>query len=67
MNELNRLKSIIELLKDLLLCDIINDNILQNQKEFFDSIKSNADLEEDDLQRIVLNNIKIIEDKILNR
>jgi|TARA_R100000329_G_C7561775_1_gene198699 hypothetical protein len=67
MNELNRLKSIIELLKDLLLCDIINDDILQNQKEFFDSIQSNADLEEDDLQRIVLNNIKIIEDKILNR
>jgi len=67
MNELNRLKSIIELLKDFLLCDIINDDILQNQKEFFDSIKSNADLEEDDLQRIVLNNIKIIEDKILNR
>tara|TARA_R100001082_G_scaffold105974_1_gene78477 strand:+ start:167 stop:370 length:204 start_codon:yes stop_codon:yes gene_type:complete len=67
MNELDRLKSIIELLKDLLLCDIINDDILQNQKEFFDSIQSNADLEEDDLQRIVLNNIKIIEDKILNR
>ena len=67
MNELNRLKSIIELLKDLLLCDIINDDILQNQKEFFESIQSNADLEEDDLQRIVLNNIKIIEDKILNR
>ena len=67
MNELNRLKSIIELLKDLLLCDIINDDILQNQKEFFDNIQSNADLEEDDLQRIVLNNIKIIEDKILNR
>ena len=67
MNELNRLKSIIKLLKDLLLCDIINDDILQNQKEFFDNIQSNADLEEDDLQRIVLNNIKIIEDKILNR
>ena len=67
MNELNRLKSIIDLLKDLLLCDIINDDILQNQKEFFDSIKSNADLEEDDLQRIVLNNIKIIEDKIIKR
>ena len=67
MNELNRLKSIIDLLKDLLLCDIINDDILQNQKEFFDNIQSNADLEEDDLQRIVLNNIKIIENKILNR
>ena len=67
MNELNRLKSIVELLKDLLLCDIINDDILQNQKEFFDNIQSNADLEEDDLQRIVLNNIKIIENKILNR
>jgi len=67
MNELKRLKSIIELLKDLLLCDIIDDEILENQKEFFDSIDSKANLKEDDLQRIVLSNIKIIEDKILNR